>query len=87
MIQEKELKFDNHLNRGICSSVKSILISLCRAEGLVEVLADPRPVQHRPHAVVLKGALVRPSGREDFDSKLTENFLNFTSVPLVDSKL
>ena len=81
-----KLKF-SHLNRGICGSIKSILIGLCRAEGLVEVLADPRPVQHRPHAVVLKGALVRPSGREDFDSKLTESFLDFTSVPLVDSKL
>ena len=52
-------------------------------------MPDPGPVQHRSHAVVVKGALVRPSGREVLDSKSTSwisplcNCLKkFTSVQL-----
>jgi len=49
------------LNNGICSGVKSILVSLGRVECLVEVLPDPGSIQHRPHGVMVKGALVCPS--------------------------
>ena len=59
-----------HLNRGISGSIKSILICLSRAERLVEVLPDPSPVEHRPHTVVVKCALVSPSAREAVESNL-----------------
>ena len=82
-----------NLNRGVCGSIKSILISLCGAEGLIKVLPDPRSVQHCSHAVVLKGTLVSPSGKEAFGSNSNERFGQFPTersgqFPLLaDSKL